>query len=128
VTPQSWSNGSKEAFVSLLEYAEDVLEVSHVVVCLAGKPFSLPLGFKADAAKAKVNNKVKVNKDKANNKVKVSNRVHHQWTAREPELASPTTQITSHSASRILRSTAPRRAWLIQNSAMLATVISDASQ
>jgi len=42
VTPQSWSNGSKEAFVSLLEYAEDVLDCTHVVVCLAGKPFSLP--------------------------------------------------------------------------------------
>jgi len=33
VTPAALSNGSKEAFVSLLEYAEDVLEVSHVVVC-----------------------------------------------------------------------------------------------
>jgi len=37
VTPQTLSNGSKEAFVSLLEYAEDVLECSHVIVCL-GKP------------------------------------------------------------------------------------------
>jgi len=37
VTPQALSNGSKEAFVSLLEYAEDVLECSHVIVCL-GKP------------------------------------------------------------------------------------------
>jgi len=33
VTPAALSNGSKEAFVSLLEYAEDVLEVTHVVVC-----------------------------------------------------------------------------------------------
>jgi len=33
VTPAALSNGSKEAFVSLLEYAEDVLEVSHVIVC-----------------------------------------------------------------------------------------------
>lgn len=37
VTPQALTNGSKEAFVSLLEYAEDVLECSHVIVCL-GKP------------------------------------------------------------------------------------------
>jgi len=37
VTPATLSNGSKEAFVSLLEYAEDVLECSHVIVCL-GKP------------------------------------------------------------------------------------------
>jgi len=41
VTPKTLSNGSKEAFVSLLEYAEDVLECSHVVVCL-GKPTYLP--------------------------------------------------------------------------------------
>jgi len=33
VTPMALSNGSKEAFVSLLEYAEDVLEVTHVIVC-----------------------------------------------------------------------------------------------
>jgi len=33
VTPSVLRNGSKEAFVSLLEYAEDVLEVSHVIVC-----------------------------------------------------------------------------------------------
>jgi len=26
--------GSKEAFVSLLEYAEEVLECSHVIVCI----------------------------------------------------------------------------------------------
>jgi len=37
VTPTTMSNGSKEAFVSLLEYAEDVLEATHVVVCFAGK-------------------------------------------------------------------------------------------
>jgi len=37
VTPATLTNGSKEAFVSLLEYAEDVLECSHVIVCL-GKP------------------------------------------------------------------------------------------
>ena len=41
VTPETLTNGSKEAFVSLLEYAEDVLECSHVVVCL-GKPSYLP--------------------------------------------------------------------------------------
>jgi len=35
VSPSAMSNGSKEAFVSLLEYAEDVLEVTHVVVCFA---------------------------------------------------------------------------------------------
>jgi len=33
VSPAALSNGSKEAFVSLLEYAEDVLEVTHVIVC-----------------------------------------------------------------------------------------------
>ena len=33
VTPSVLRNGSKEAFVSLLEYAEDVLEVTHVIVC-----------------------------------------------------------------------------------------------
>jgi len=37
VTPKQLSGGSKEAFVSLLEYAEEILEVSHVIVCL-GKP------------------------------------------------------------------------------------------
>lgn len=37
VTAQQLSAGSKEAFVDLLEYAEDVLECSHVIVCL-GKP------------------------------------------------------------------------------------------
>jgi len=44
VTPQALTNGSKEAFVSLLEYAEDILECSHVVVCL-GKS-SAPSGDK----------------------------------------------------------------------------------
>ncbi len=28
------SDGSKEAFVSLLEFAEDRLECSHVIVCI----------------------------------------------------------------------------------------------
>lgn len=37
VTASTMCHGSKEAFVSLLEYAEDVLECTHVVVCL-GKP------------------------------------------------------------------------------------------
>lgn len=35
VTANTLCNGSKEAFVSLLEYAEDVLECTHVIVCLA---------------------------------------------------------------------------------------------
>jgi hypothetical protein len=39
VTAKQLSGGSKEAFVMLLEYAEDVLGCSHVVVCL-GKPNS----------------------------------------------------------------------------------------
>lgn len=34
VTPKQLAGGSKEAFVSLLEYAEDHLECSHVIVCL----------------------------------------------------------------------------------------------
>lgn len=34
VTANTLCNGSKEAFVSLLEYAEDVLECTHVIVCL----------------------------------------------------------------------------------------------
>lgn len=39
VTAKQLSGGSKEAFVMLLEYAEDVLGCSHVIVCL-GKPNS----------------------------------------------------------------------------------------
>jgi len=39
VTAKQLCGGSKEAFVMLLEYAEDVLGCSHVVVCL-GKPNS----------------------------------------------------------------------------------------
>jgi len=31
---QMTDGGSKEAFVSLLEYAEEVLECSHVIVCI----------------------------------------------------------------------------------------------
>jgi ornithine decarboxylase antizyme 1 len=34
VSSQQLSDGSKEAFVSLLEYAEETLDCSHVVVCL----------------------------------------------------------------------------------------------
>jgi hypothetical protein len=37
VTAKQLNRGSKEAFVMLLEYAEDVLGCSHVIVCL-GKP------------------------------------------------------------------------------------------
>lgn len=50
VTPAAMSNGSKEAFVSLLEYAEDVLEVTHVVVCFGGKTAAAAAA--ADEAKA----------------------------------------------------------------------------
>jgi ornithine decarboxylase antizyme 1 len=39
VTANQLTGGSKEAFIMLLEYAEDVLDCSHVIVCL-GKPNS----------------------------------------------------------------------------------------
>lgn len=48
-TAEHLVNGSKEAFVSLLEYAEDVLGCSHVVVCLQ-KPAAL---LSASAASAR---------------------------------------------------------------------------
>jgi len=53
VTPAALSNGSKEAFVSLLEYAEDVLEVTHVVVCFGragGKRAGMSPGAPASPA------------------------------------------------------------------------------
>jgi hypothetical protein len=34
VSTEQLCNGSKEAFVSLLEYAEDVLHCEHVIICL----------------------------------------------------------------------------------------------
>jgi len=43
VTAKQLSGGSKEAFIMLLEYAEDVLGCSHVIVCL-GKPNLSPKG------------------------------------------------------------------------------------
>merc|ERR1712126_415495 len=43
VTAKQLCGGSKEAFVMLLEYAEDVLGCSHVVVCLSLISFSFSL-------------------------------------------------------------------------------------
>lgn len=37
VSTEQLCNGSKEAFVSLLEYAEDVLHCDHVIICLDKK-------------------------------------------------------------------------------------------
>ena len=37
---QMTDGGSKEAFVSLLEYAEEVLECSHVIICIDKQQFN----------------------------------------------------------------------------------------
>jgi len=52
VSPAALSNGSKEAFVSLLEYAEDVLEVTHVIVCFGRGGGGKRAGMSSSAAAA----------------------------------------------------------------------------